>query len=119
MRAVAYLRILDEAPIQESQENENNYKYEKSSDYSESRTSRNDAIDIDFVIQQAKQVAQMNETTNPERAKRILEKVHKLEVNFNFVNWPFIPLKQQNTKNILFLIILATLDCNKKQTRLS
>lgn len=86
MRAVAYLRILDEAPIPESmQENgiatDSNYRFERSSEYSESsRANRQDAIDIDFVIQQAKQVAQMNEASNPERARRILEKVHKLEV---------------------------------------
>lgn len=68
MRAVAYLRILDEAPIMEH-------------DTDEYRTDRHsDAVDIDFVIQQAKQVAQLNENTNPERAKRILEKVSKLEV---------------------------------------
>lgn len=88
MRAVAYLRILDEAPIPESIQEmagqDSSYKFERSSEYSTENSAaarnRSDAIDIDFVIQQARQVAQMNEATNPERARRILEKVHKLEV---------------------------------------
>lgn len=91
MRAVAYLRILDEAPIPECGVQETNqdgscYKFERSSEYSTETAgcgggsrSRADAIDIDFVIQQARQVAQLNESSNPERARRILEKVHKLE----------------------------------------
>lgn len=86
MRAVAYLRILDEAPIPEnSAHDSSSYKFERSSEYSTETSGRNrsDAIDIDFVIQQARQVAQMNEATNPERARRILEKVHKLEVDFS------------------------------------
>ena len=68
MRAVAYLRILDEAPIPE----------ELNRPVSISRAS--ESVDIEFVIQQAKQVAKLNEYTNPERARRILEKAHKLEV---------------------------------------
>jgi hypothetical protein len=82
MRAVAYLRILDEAPLVENNnESENNLSYEKSEFTTNERASRNEAIDIDFVIQQAKQVAQMNESSNPDRSRRILEKVHKLEVS--------------------------------------
>lgn len=87
MRAVAYLRILDEAPLIENEDEE--YRYERN-EYTERNTtantsnttnSRSDAhIDIDFVIQQAKHVAQLNENSNPERSRRILEKVHKLEV---------------------------------------
>ena len=73
MRAVAYLRILDEAPLMEQDDEETRYERH---DY----INKTDAIDIDFVIQQAKQVAQLNETTNPERARRILEKVSRLEV---------------------------------------
>ncbi len=69
MRAVAYLRILDEAPIMEHGEEE---------EFRE-RSSGNDTVDIEFVIQQAKQVAKLNEHTNPERARRILDKVQKLE----------------------------------------
>lgn len=68
MRAVAYLRILDEAPIPE----------EIDRPITISRTS--ETVDIDFVIQQAKQVAKTNEFSNPDRARRILEKAHKLEV---------------------------------------
>ncbi len=71
MRAVAYLRILDEAPIPETEELHESTVF---------RQSRSDTIDIDFVIQQAKQIAQLNEHSNPERARRILEKVHRLEV---------------------------------------
>lgn len=85
MRAVAYLRILDEAPIPEQEQTQDgsSYKYEYSeSTRAASRAAAADAIDIDFVIQQARQVAQMNEATNPERARRILEKVQKLEVQF-------------------------------------
>jgi hypothetical protein len=70
MRAVAYLRILDEAPIQE--ENDRPIQI----------TRTNETVDIDFVIQQAKQVAKLNEYSNPDRARRILEKAHKLEVIF-------------------------------------
>lgn len=89
MRAVAYLRILDEAPIVENDSTvESQYRYEKSDTYATERASRNEAIDIDFVIQQAKQVAQMNEASNPERARRILEKVHKLEVRI-LINYHF------------------------------
>lgn len=69
MRAVAYLRILDEAPIMEHGDMGEEYRTERTSD----------GVDIDFVIQQARQVAQLNEHTNPERSRRILEKVHKLE----------------------------------------
>ncbi len=68
MRAVAYLRILDEAPIMENEGEE--FK---------ERGSGSDAVDIEFVIQQAKQVAKLNEHTNPERSRRILDKVQKLE----------------------------------------
>ena len=65
MRAVAYLRILDEAPIPE----------ELDRPITISRTA--ESVDIDFVIQQAKQVAKLNEYSNPDRARRILEKAHK------------------------------------------
>lgn len=82
MRAVAYLRILDEAPIAEQQDQQDAYRHETTTITSH-RSRLNDAVDIDFVIQQAKQVAQMNEATNPERARRILDKVHKLEVSFS------------------------------------
>ncbi len=93
MRAVAYLRILDDAPM--------------SDDINETmqcnRQHRADTVDIDFVIQQARQIAQANEHTNPERSRRILEKVHRLEVshhpkekinncflsNFVTVKWQF------------------------------
>jgi hypothetical protein len=68
MRAVAYLRILDEAPIPEELDRQ----------ITISRTA--ESVDIDFVIQQAKQVAKLNEYSNPDRARRILEKAHKLEV---------------------------------------
>lgn len=73
MRAVAYLRILDEAPIAEEGDDMETIHTMKSTNISES-------VDIEFVIRQARQVAQINEKSNPERARRILEKAHKLEV---------------------------------------
>lgn len=76
MRAVAYLRILDEAPLVENEDEE--FKYERN-EFSE-KHNRSDAIDIDLVIDQAKNIAYLNEKTNPDRSRRILEKVHKLEV---------------------------------------
>ncbi len=76
MRAVAYLRILDEAPLIEQEDEQTRFER---NEYSNNTTKYSDAVDIDFVIQQARQVAQMNENTNPERSRRILEKVHKLE----------------------------------------
>ncbi|CAF0734079.1 unnamed protein product [Brachionus calyciflorus] len=86
MRAVAYLRILDEIPLQESHEGQEaqeiNVNYE-SENLNKNRTSEFSSIDIDFVIQQARQVAEMNENSNPERARRILEKVSKLEQRWN------------------------------------
>lgn len=78
MRAVAYLRILDEAPLIEHDDEQS--RFERNEYFN--KHSHSDAVDIDFVIQQARQVAQMNENTNPERSRRILEKVHKLEVSF-------------------------------------
>ena len=74
MRAVAYLRILDEAPLMEQEDDDEDQSRFERKEY------KTDGIDIDFVIQQAKQVAQLNENTNPERARRILEKVARLEV---------------------------------------
>lgn len=76
MRAVAYLKILDESSCTENNQ-ENEIQYE-----SIEKTASNSAVDIDFVIQQAKQVAAINEINNPDRARRILEKVNKLEVKF-------------------------------------
>jgi hypothetical protein len=68
MRAVAYLRLLDESCIPESDE------------YVQGGTFRSSNIDIDYVIQQARHVAQIYEDSDPDRSRRILEKVYKLEV---------------------------------------
>ena len=78
MRAVAYLRILDEAPLIEQ---DDEYNRSERAEFADIKYIQSDLVDIDFVIQQAKQVALLNETTNPERSKRILEKVYKLEVS--------------------------------------
>lgn len=80
MRAVAYLRILDEIPLQETSNHEVNM--ESNENYTRN-TSEFSSIDIDFVIQQARQVAELHEATNPERARRILEKVNRLEVRYS------------------------------------
>ena len=88
MRAVAYLRILDETPLVEHEagmggEEEEEFRYERSEytaeQHRKQQTRAADAIDIDLVIDQAKSIAYANEQSNPERAQRILEKVHKLE----------------------------------------
>lgn len=88
MRAVAYLRILDETPMTDNKD-DSEQKFESKYEYAERVNNSNNnkfndsasSIDIDFVIQQAKQVAQMNESSNPDRSRRILEKVYKLEVS--------------------------------------
>jgi dystrophin len=92
MRAVAYLRILDEQPLVEHEYDQENYnenedeynsRYEQHAfsqhQHSSGRQSRLDTIDIDMVIEQAKNIARQNEKLNPERSRRILEKVSKLE----------------------------------------
>ncbi len=88
MRAVAYLRILDETPLFENDENEGGEFVTSETtttirhnqqQQNQRSTSRSDAIDIDLVIEQARNIAYLNEKTNPERSQRILEKVHKLE----------------------------------------
>ena len=72
MRAVAYLRILDEAPINEHEEHVN---------VKSSRSNISENVDIELVIKQARKVAQMNANSNPDKARRILEKAYKLEVS--------------------------------------
>ena len=86
MRAVAYLRILDETPLVENDDQD-------AQDYGTETTTATtvrhrehqhqqhtgSSIDIDLVIEQARNIAYLNEKTNPERSQRILEKVHKLE----------------------------------------
>ncbi|RMZ94153.1 dystrophin-like isoform X1, partial [Brachionus plicatilis] len=54
MRAVAYLRILDEIPLQENTENQHDSNMESSEHYTRN-SSEFSTIDIDFVIQQARQ----------------------------------------------------------------
>lgn len=87
MRAVAYLRILDEAPLIENEEHDEYSTRTNEWNSNERHSSkRTDAIDIDLVIEQAKNIAILNEKSNPDRARRILEKVQKLEViNYFFI----------------------------------
>ena len=79
MRAVAYLRILDEIPLQEDCHSQHEINIESNDNFTRNN-SEFSSIDIEFVIQQARQVAEMHEATNPERARRILDKVNRLEV---------------------------------------
>lgn len=75
MRAVAYLRLLDESFIPESGD-----EYGDSASPSHGFKYRSPHIDIDYVIQQARHVAKIYEDSDPDRSRRILEKVYKLEV---------------------------------------
>jgi hypothetical protein len=72
MRAVAYLRLLDDSCIPEGEGS--------MMQSSSTGTYKSSNIDIDYVIQQAKHVAKIYEETDPDRSRRILEKVYKLEV---------------------------------------
>ncbi len=81
LKAVAYLRLLDEnSTIQEFSDEQS---FNQSNYNSSGRESKLKNVDIDFVIQQARNVANNYKDSDPERARRIMLKVEKLEVRIS------------------------------------
>ena len=78
MRAVAYLRLLDESSC--AQEGEECAQQQQQLRQTTAGKYKSSNIDIDYVIQQARHVAKIYEDSDPDRSRRILEKVYKLEV---------------------------------------